>query len=250
MRIPRIYTPQMLTAGSELALEPGASQHLGKALRMGPGDVLLLFDGSGSQYSARIVAVSKKQVTVQLMEQQPGTMDSPLWVHLGIGISRGERMDWVMQKATELGVGAITPLYTERTEVRLRGERESRKLGHWQQVIISACEQSGRSTLPTLHPPTNLDSWLGGCEEERRFVLHHRATSKPRGADEPGTVCLLVGPEGGLSELEIDAAGHAGFEALTLGPRILRTETAPLAALAILQARWGDMRGLHPGPDH
>ena len=250
MRIPRIYTPQVLAAGAELALEPGPSQHLARALRMGPGQPLLLFDGSGTQYSARIVSLGKKQVTAQLLEQQPDTLESPLWIHLGIGISRGERMDWVMQKATELGVGAITPLYTERTEVRLRGDRESRKLGHWQQVVISACEQSGRSTLPTLHPAVSLDAWLGSCDGERRFVLHHRATGRPPGTNEPRSVCLLVGPEGGLSEPELNSAGHAGFESIALGPRVLRTETAPLAALAILQARWGDMGGLDPATDH
>jgi 16S rRNA (uracil1498-N3)-methyltransferase len=147
----------------------------------------------------------------------------------------------VIQKATELGVAAISPLYTERTEVRLRGEREERKRQHWRQVTVSACEQCGRSILPMVHEPLPLSQWLQNADGERRFVLHHRATAAPRGTHAPACISLLVGPEGGLSEMEIGAAENAGFESLALGPRVLRTETAPLAALAILQARWGDM---------
>ncbi|MEQ9464191.1 MAG: 16S rRNA (uracil(1498)-N(3))-methyltransferase [Haliea sp.] len=244
MRIPRIFTEQALAVGAELALEPGPSQHLARALRMGQGDALRLFDGSACEYQARIVAADKRQVVVTVLESIPGVAESPLRLHLGIGISRGERMDWVVQKATELGVAAISPLYTERTEVRLRGEREGRKQLHWRQVAISACEQCGRSVLPVVHEPAALAPWLQGADGERRFVLHHRATTAPRGTELPASINLLVGPEGGLSEAEIAAAEAAGFESLALGPRILRTETAPLAALAILQARWGDMGSL------
>ncbi len=244
MRVPRIFTEQTLALGSELALEPGPSQHLARVLRMGPGDELRLFDGSACEYQARIIAADKRQVVVAVLESGPGLAESPLRLHLGIGISRGERMDWVVQKATELGVAAISPLYTERTEVRLRGEREARKQQHWRQVAVSACEQCGRSVLPVVHEPTALDQWLRAGGGERRFVLHHRATTAPRGTELPTSVKLLVGPEGGLSEAEIAAAEAAGFESLTLGPRVLRTETAPLAALAVLQARWGDMAGL------
>lgn len=241
MRVPRIFTGQALAAGAELALEPGPSQHLARVLRMGPGDELQLFDGSGLEYRARIVAADKRQVTVVLLDAHPGLAESPLRIHLGIGISRGERMDLVVQKATELGVAAISPLYTQRTEVRLRGEREARKRQHWRQVIVSACEQCGRSIIPIVYEPTALSQWLESADGERRFVLHHRATAAPEGAQLPASVSLLVGPEGGLSEAEIGSAEAAGFESLALGPRILRTETAPLAALAILQARWGDM---------
>ena len=241
MRVPRIFTEQALAAGLELALEPGPSQHLARVLRMGPGDALQLFDGSGLEHRARIVAADRRQVTAVLLDAQPGLAESPLRIHLGIGISRGERMDLVVQKATELGVAAISPLYTERTEVRLRGEREARKRQHWRQVIVSACEQCGRSIIPIVYEPTALSQWLASADGERKFVLHHRATAAPEGAQLPASVSLLVGPEGGLSEAEIGSAEAAGFESLALGPRILRTETAPLAALAILQARWGDM---------
>ncbi|QIB65524.1 16S rRNA (uracil(1498)-N(3))-methyltransferase [Kineobactrum salinum] len=247
MRIPRIHTTRPLQADTELVLEPGPSQHLSRVLRLAAGASLLLFDGAGREFSARILASDRKRVTVLLLEQQAPQRESPLWIHLGIGISRGDRMDWVVQKATELGVAAITPLFTGRTEVRLQGERQSRKRQHWQQVAISACEQSGRATLPRLSEPALLAQWLQLGGADRRFVLHHRATGAAginTAAAAPRSVSLLVGPEGGLDEAEIQAAEAAGFEALALGPRVLRTETAPLAALAILQARWGDMGGL------
>lgn len=244
MRVPRIFTEQALHTATELGLEPGPSQHLARVLRMGQGDELQLFDGSGIEYRARIVTADKRRVTVAVLEAVPGLAESDLRIHLGIGISRGERMDWVVQKATELGVATISPLYTERTEVRLRGERQERKRQHWRQVTVSACEQCGRSVVPAVEEPTSLARWLEETDGGRRFVLHHRATAAPEGAARPASISLLVGPEGGLSEAEIGAAEAAGFESLALGPRILRTETAPLAALAILQARWGDMSAL------
>ncbi|MEQ8802223.1 16S rRNA (uracil(1498)-N(3))-methyltransferase [Haliea sp.] len=244
MRVPRIFTRQPLSAGAELTLESSPSQHLARVLRMVEGDALRLFDGSGAEYCASIVSADKRQVTVAVLESEPGLAESPLRIHLGIGISRGERMDWVVQKATELGVAEISPLYTGRTAVRLRGEREERKRQHWEQVIVSACEQCGRSIIPDVHEPMALSQWLQHAAGERRFVLHHRATAAPAGAQLPVSISLLVGPEGGLDEAEIGAAETAGFESLALGPRVLRTETAPLAALAILQARWGDMGSL------
>lgn len=244
MRIPRIFTERALSAGMELALEPGPSQHLARVLRMGQGDELQLFDGSGLEHRARIVAADKRQVTVLLQDAVPGLAESPLQIHLGIGISRGERMDMVVQKAAELGVATISPLYTERTEVRLRGEREARKQQHWRQVAVSACEQCGRSRIPPVHEPAGLDQWLKSTDGERRLVLHHRALAAHKEARTPASVSLLVGPEGGLSDVEIAAAESSGFTSLALGPRVLRTETAPLAALAILQARWGDMNSL------
>lgn len=240
MRIPRVYTPQALVEGAELALEPGPSQHLARVLRMSAGQALSLFDGAGNEFAAQILRVDKRAVTAVLGARRDRNVESPLAVELGIGISRGDRMDWVLQKATELGVHRVVPLFTERTEVKLKGERAAKKQQHWQQVIVSACEQCGRSRLPGLGPPLAFDDWLAACTAERRFVLHHRATPA-KGSGTPRSVALAVGPEGGLSTAEIDAAERAGFEALGLGPRVLRTETAPLAALAILQAHWGDM---------
>jgi 16S rRNA (uracil1498-N3)-methyltransferase len=246
MRIPRIHTTGSLQAGSDIDLEPGPSAHLGRALRMGPGDALVLFNGDGYSYRGSLTAVSKKTVTVHIEHRDDINLESPLDVHLGIAISRGDRMDWVVQKATELGVAKITPLLTQRTGVKLAGERAAKKCLHWQQIAISACEQCGRNRVPEVGPLTELDKWLPQLTETRRFVLHHRATAAPVGMDHPDSLALLIGPEGGLSESEIGLAEQNRFEALALGPRVLRTETAPLAALTLLQARWGDMTSLSP----
>ncbi|MCB1676186.1 MAG: 16S rRNA (uracil(1498)-N(3))-methyltransferase [Halioglobus sp.] len=243
MRIPRVYTECPLQAHSELTLPAGAGQHIARVLRRRAGDALLLFDGRGGEFSAAVTAVEGKEVTVAVGEHRPQERESALSIHLGIALSRGDRMDWVVQKTTELGVTDLTPLFTKRTEVKLDGERRGKKIRHWQQVAVSACEQCGRNRLPAIHSPRPLGDWLAATGAERRFVLHHRAASSAgAGAGEqPASVALLIGPEGGLSGAEILAAEQAGFQSLQLGPRVLRTETAPLAAIAILQARWGDM---------
>lgn len=246
MRIPRVYSEQSLAPGADIALEAGPSQHLSRALRLGQGAAVQVFDGRGREYRASIRAVDRKCVRLHLEAPVENHLESPLHIQLGIGISRGERFDWVVQKATELGVSAISPLYTERVEVKLKGERELRKQRHWQQVAIAACEQCGRNRLPVLHEPQLLGDWLRDAAGERRFVLHHRSETRLSGGSVPASISLLVGPEGGLTEAEIALALDSGFEALALGPRVLRTETAPVAALAILQARWGDM-GMQPG---
>lgn len=240
MRIPRIYTTQSLREQGHITLEPAPSQHLSRALRKVAGDRLLLFNGEGGEYSAVILEVGKKAVRVEVQEHHNTALESPLQIHLGISASRGERMDWVIQKTTELGVASVSPLFTERCEVKLSGERAEKKQRHWQQIAISACEQCGRNEVPQVQALTNLESWLQTTEADCKLVLHHRAQ---RGAvtARPRSVALLIGPEGGLSDEEIAAAEGAGFLSLRLGPRVLRTETAPLAAIAILQAQWGDM---------
>ncbi len=242
MRVPRIYTAQPLATGSRLSLESGPSAHLARALRMGPGDQLTVFNGDGGEYAAAIVSADRREVTIDVADFNDQDCESPLAIELGIAVSRGERMDWIVQKSTELGVTAITPLLTERVEVKLNAERSAKRLQHWQQVAVSACEQCGRNRLPRIAAITPLAEWLPSTRSDLRLVLHHRAA--PHGApsaEPPGSVSLLVGPEGGLSDAEIAAAEATGFEALQLGPRVLRTETAPLAALAVLQSRWGDM---------
>jgi len=241
MRIPRIHTGQVLQADTTFDLEPGPSQHLSRVLRMQEGSELVLFDGTGGEYPAVIASLGKKQVTVTTGAHRQLERESPLWVHLGIAVSRGERMDWVVQKATELGVSRITPLFSERTEVRLKGERAKKKVAHWQQIAISACEQCGRNQVPEMALVQTVQSWLPETRAELKLVLHHRADVIGNSAT-PQSLALLVGPEGGLSETEIAAAEQQGFQSMKLGDRVLRTETAPLAALAILQARWGDMR--------
>lgn len=242
MRIPRIHTSQVLRENTTLELEPGPSQHIARALRMAPGDTLILFDGNGGEYPATITALDKgKRVRATTGQRRDLELESRLQIHLGIAVSRGERMDWVVQKATELGVSSISPLLSRRSEVKLKGERADRKIKHWQQVAASACEQCGRNRLPGIEPLQGLQQWLDSTTAESRFVLHHRAGALDWNAAAPASIALLIGPEGGLGEEEIEAAERSGYQPLRLGPRVLRTETAPLAAIAILQARWGDM---------
>lgn len=241
MRIPRIYTSQPLACAQSVELEEATAHYLGKVLRMQPGRELVLFNGKGGEYQAHITDIHKKRVVVMVGEYTEVDRQSPLELELAIGVSRGERMDWVLQKATELGVTCITPLITERTEVKLAGERQDKKIQHWQQILISACEQCQRNILPTLSEPLAFGDWLQKAEAQLKFVLHHRDS---RGLPESGqvnSVALLIGPEGGLSDAEIELAVAKGFASLTLGPRVLRTETAPVAAISLVQYRWGDL---------
>lgn len=243
MRCPRIYTPQSLASHTTLPLDAEAAHHIARVLRMQNGDSLILFNGDGNEYPATIASIDKKSVHVALEAASSIARESPLAIHLGIAISKGERMDWVIQKATELGVTEITPLQTERVEVRLNSEREEKKLAHWQAIAVSACEQCQRNRIPVIHSPQPLSAWLDSVQSDAKFVLHHRsevnlsATTK-----QPQSVALLIGPEGGLSDMEIVLAEKKDFAPLRLGPRVLRTETAPLAALSILQFLWGDLR--------
>jgi 16S rRNA (uracil1498-N3)-methyltransferase len=241
MRITRIYSAQTLSSDTDLLLEPEPSRHLARVLRLGVGDTLTLFDGSGGEYPSKITAVDKKNVRVLTGSHLHRESESPLQIHLGIAISRGERMDWIVQKSTELGVSTLTPLSTKHTGVKLAGARAEKKIQHWQQIAISACEQCGRNRPPTINPLEGLDDWLQFTVAERKLVLHHRADAGASTGEAPASVALLVGPEGGLNESEIATAERAGYSSLRLGPRVLRTETAPLAAIAILQSRWGDM---------
>lgn len=241
MRATRIYTEQPLAAGTQLALAAGPAHHIAKVLRMQPRQTLILFNGDGLEYTATITTIDKREVIVSVGEAVPTERESPLAVHLGIAISKGERMDWVVQKAVELGVAEITPLVSERVEVRLQGERAEKKHQHWMGVATAACEQCGRARLPKVHAIGNLHDWMNNVQAERKFVLHHRSP-QPLVADQPPrSAALLIGPEGGLSATEIAAAEQAGFGALQLGPRVLRTETAPLVALSLLQFVWGDL---------
>jgi len=240
MRIPRIFTNQALTSNNTLALAEAQSHYLSKVLRMQAGRELILFNGEGGEFCAEISGIHKKHVDVLVKTFSPENRQSQLHLELAIGVSRGERMDWVLQKATELGVTKITPLITERTEVKLSGERADKKMEHWQQIIISACEQCQRNLLPKLSEPKSYSDWILQCVAELKFVLHHR-DSKGLPKDETAkSVALLIGPEGGLDEDEISRAIGNGFSPLTLGPRVLRTETAPVAAISLVQYFWGD----------
>lgn len=242
MRVPRIYTPLALSAGAQVTLDPRASHYLGQVLRMKSGRELLLFNGDGLAYPAAIIKADKKQVVCELgAPQVPVEPLPPVELELGIAISKGDRMDWVVQKATELGVSRISPLSTERVDVKLSGERLEKKQQHWWQVMVSACEQCGRNRLPDMAPLQTLAQWRSGLTAEMKLVLSPTAEAGLERATAPHSVALLVGPEGGLTDGELAESEQEGFTSLQLGPRILRTETAPLAALAILQHRWGDM---------
>ncbi|MGV6806848.1 MAG: 16S rRNA (uracil(1498)-N(3))-methyltransferase [bacterium] len=242
MRLTRIYTNQALSENSEMSLDQAATRHLINVLRLPNGAALTVFNGHGGEYSATLSGVDGKRAHIRIEAFDPVDRESPLSVHLGIGISRGERMDWVIQKATELGVSRITPLFTERTEVKLKPDREDKKLSHWRQISISACEQCGRNRIPVIDPPQKLANWLS-VEADLKLVLHHRSEKSISELQplKPTSVCLLIGSEGGLSADEIAAATDSDFMPLTLGPRIMRTETAPLATISILQSIWGDM---------
>lgn len=237
MRISRFFIDAPLSLGT-CDLPEASAHYIGRVLRLTAGTAVQLFDGSGQEYSGVLVEVGKKHVKVELQALVTGLAESTLRIHLGQGLSRGERMDWAIQKATELGVAEITPIVSERCEVRLKDERADKRLAHWRQIAISACEQCGRSVVPTINPPVLLQDWLT-LEAELKLVLHPVAaplSAHPR----PASLAFLIGPEGGLSDGEIEQARLAGFHSARLGPRVLRTETAPVVALSVAQQLWGD----------
>ena len=245
MRIPRIYTPQPLETQQSLVLEPGASRHVLTVLRFKPGATLVLFDGSGREFDAQLEAVGNRRARVRISIERSTRSESPLQVTLAQGISRGERMDYTLQKAVELGVAEIIPLLTECSVVRLDVEQKERKREHWQQLVIGACEQSGRVRVPAVRAPLPLGEFLSSPQRPGLNLLLDptaNAVVNDLPAPQAHQILLLVGPEGGLSDAEIAAAQRAGFTRIRFGPRILRTETAALVALSLLQARWGDLR--------
>ncbi|WP_428242588.1 16S rRNA (uracil(1498)-N(3))-methyltransferase [Gynuella sp.] len=240
MRVPRIFTPQPLMLDSVVELETGASQHLLKVLRMKPGQELVLFNNSQNEFVAVLETSDRHSAKVRILQVEAVNRESPLHTHLGIVLSKGDRFEFALQKAVELGVTEVTPLTSERCEVRLKGERQEKKQQHWQQICVSACEQCFRHQVPEVHAITPLSAWLSARTEMLRLVLHPKAAKPIREFNRPQSVALLVGPEGGLSDHEIIEAEKADFNATLIGPRILRTETAPLVALTLLQAQWGD----------
>ena len=242
MRVPRIYTSQALANGATIALEERAAHYLLQVLRMKVGRELRLFNGDGSSYHAVISAANRRDISCTVTAVEGDVHAEPaLDIELAIGISKGDRMDTVVQKATELGVSRIVPLRTARVDVKLDDAREQKKWHHWQQVMISACEQCGRNRLVELAPLQSLEHWLGECSAALKLVLQPHDDAPLSARQKPESLALLVGPEGGLSAEEIDSSLASGFTSLRLGPRVLRTETAPLAALSILQFHWGDM---------
>jgi 16S rRNA (uracil1498-N3)-methyltransferase len=239
MRISRIFCTQVLSPGSDVVLEGQSAHYLSKVLRLPVGAALVLFNGDGHEYTASISAVDKKTCTLQVGAPMTPATESPLHTVLGLGISRGERMDYAIQKSTELGVSVIAPLFTEHCEVRLKEERREKRQEHWQQIAISACEQSGRVRVPEVLAPQALATWVGSKPAELCLLFDHEQAAALTGQRPAGGVALLIGPEGGLSSSEIGLALAAGFKGVALGKRVLRTETAPVAALSVLQYLWG-----------
>lgn len=238
----RVHLDLALEPGAPVDLPEGAFRHLVQVLRMQAGDGLVVFNGQGGEYAAVLESVAKRGATLRIGAFREVDRESPLALTLVQGISKGDRMDWTVQKAVELGVRAIVPVVTERCNVHLDREREARRLDHWRAVMISACEQSGRTRVPALHPVMKFADWLARPPVGRRLVLDplgERSLSTLEPSDEPTS--LVVGPEGGLGIDERRLAAGAGCIGLRLGPRVLRTETAGVAALAILQSLAGDL---------
>lgn len=242
MRIPRIYHSQNLAVGATIELEADAANHVGRVLRMAQGQDIVLFNGDGNDYSAQLLEVGKKHVSAQISTSTPVNNESPLKIHLAQGISRGDKMDFTIQKAVELGITEITPLFTERCGVKLKGERLEKKHQQWQKIAISACEQSGRAVVPKIHFPIDLQSFLQQKTDDIKLNLHPRATTTVKSLIAPQTgIRFIIGPEGGLNDAEIEQSLDAGFEEIQLGPRVLRTETAALTLLSALQLQFGDL---------
>jgi 16S rRNA (uracil1498-N3)-methyltransferase len=238
----RFYVSAALTEGQELELPEDAFRHWVQVLRARVGDSARLFDGSGYEFEASLLAIGKRSAQVRVGTRIAVDRESPLRLSLAQAVSKGDRMDYTLQKAVELGISEIQPLLSERTVVKLDAERWEKKLEHWRGVIVSACEQSGRTRLPALHPVLRLDSWLAQPPaHELRLTLAPTAQSALRDLPKAASACLLVGPEGGLSDAEITLAQRSGWTAVKLGPRVLRTETAGVAAMSAMQALWGDL---------
>lgn len=243
MRVTRIHVDAPLSAGTTITLPEAAAAHLVRVLRLQPGDACVLFNGDGNDYDARIASVGKRSVEAGIVGARAVDNESSLRITLVQGIARGEKMDWILQKATELGVAGIVPVASERSEVKLDAERAGKRLAHWRSVVVSACEQSGRSRIPEVAAAQPLQAALSGLPPVSRFLLDPEATQSIAGLSQPlDSGCVLaVGPEGGWSPRDREILREAGFSGLRLGPRILRTETAGIAAIAALQSHFGDL---------
>ena len=238
--MPRLYCPLPLVSGSALALPPSAARHV-QVLRMQPGETVTLFNGEGGEFDAVIERMGRSDVDVVVGSHRPVERETARPVHLVVGMPANERMDWLVEKATELGVASIQPVLAQRSVLKLQGERAGKKQAHWQGVAIAACEQSGRNKVPTVHPVVGLGQWVSALgtiarTSQCRLLLSLAAQAQPilTAAEHQAEVLLLSGPEGGMTAQEEELALGIGFRRATLGPRVLRAETAPLAALAAL----------------
>jgi 16S rRNA (uracil1498-N3)-methyltransferase len=252
MRITHCYVPPPLQAQTQVMLPEATALHVVRVLRLRAGAELTVFDGRGGEYAAEILAITRDEVRIAVGSHRPIDRESPARITLMQSLARGERMDLIVQKATELGVDSIVPVASQHSVVRLEGATAVRRIEHWRQVVISACEQCGRNRIPSIRDVTDVASACAAVPTQvRRYLLNADATeslatilqrdlSGP--APERCELALLIGPEGGWSQGEVEVAERLGFVPVQLGPRVLRTETAPLAALAIVQALCGDLR--------
>lgn len=237
----RFFVSQLLRLDDELALDPAVSRHISSSLRIGVGESITLFNGRGGEYSTQIIEVTKKCIIVAIEDYCDTNRESTLNVHLAIVMARGDRMDYAIQKVTELGVTRITPLYSERCEVKLDADRVGKKLKHWQVIVTYTCEQCGRNITPVIETPKALNQHLTEDDADMQLILDPAGSSLPLSVSAPNSVNLLTGPEGGFSPAEVALAEYHGYQTLKLGPRILRAETAPVVSLGLLQSIWGDL---------
>ncbi len=243
MSAPRFYFPPPLPQGATIELPPEAAHHANRVLRLRVNDAVQVFDGEGRAFDARIGEISGKRVLLQDPRACTTSVESPLRIVLAQAMCGSEKMDWVVQKATELGAAEIQPVQTERSVARLAGDRAEKRVGHWRSVAIAACEQSGRNVLPEIHAPQDLGVWLAAIQGKAcsKFILLPERGLALRDQPAPANdVMLLIGPEGGFSAEEAVMAQRSGFVPLRLGARVLRTETAAIAGIAVLQTLWGD----------
>lgn len=247
MRVPRIYQDRPLVLGEKIELDKPAVVHVMTVLRLGLKDKIILFNGDGDEYPADIVEARHHHVSVLIRDKIASSKEAPINIHLGQVISKAERMDYTLQKATELGVNQITPLFSTRCDLHFKGEREERKMIHWQRVLVAACEQCGRNQLPRLLAIQQLKDWLRNANNannaimETKLFLDHQSEQSLKDISIGNSVGILVGPEGGFTFEEKQYAIEQGFTGITLGPRILRTETAGLVGISLIQFLAGDL---------
>jgi 16S rRNA (uracil1498-N3)-methyltransferase len=245
MSITRLFVAGDLRSGQRLQLDAEQTRYIGRVLRLRRGDSVTVFNGQGGEFAATAESIEKNSAVLLIGGRSDVATESPLRIHLVQGVSRGDRMDFVVQKATELGVKRITPVLSEYGVIKLDADRATRRRDHWQGIAESACEQSGRTRPPLVDEPMRLNVWFGARtkEADTDLILQPGAMTALTSLAAPATkVCLLIGPEGGFSEKEYADANVAGFNAVSLGPRIMRTETAAIAAITIAQTLWGDLR--------
>lgn len=241
MRTHRVYFPELSTDDNEVVISGQTFIHLTRVLRVKPGQQLIIFDGQGIEYQATITTVERKSITVSILSSETVSRESPLSITLVQGISRGERMDWLLQKATELGVCRIMPSYTKRSMVVLDDKRLQSRMLHWQGIITSACEQCGRNTLPELYPPVSLPELLSRQSVKNCYYLDPDGAQRLSELGKSDSICFIIGPEGGFDIEEKELMNKHGIKPLAMGPRILRTETAGITAIAAVAALWGDL---------